>query len=170
MRRSPTRSFVALSILACLSFPLAGTSVAGKLKFPSDDPAFTCELPSGWTQTRDKNGNLSCDSHDDSGYNFSILLLDGVRSEKELKAALPQLANGAGLKNFKAGNVEDTENGNGLRFAEVKGRGEADGTPIVVVVTGFQPQSGRFYALLSVGTEEADKKHAGDYEANRRID
>jgi len=133
---------------ASVSFPLARTSVVGKVKFPSDSPAFTVELPSGWTQTRDKNGNLSCDTHDDSGYGFSILDLNGIQSEKQLKAELPNLAKGAGLKNFKAGAVEDTANGNGVGFAEIKGRDEADGTPLVVVVTGFQAQSGRFYALL----------------------
>ncbi len=77
---------------------------------------------------------------------------------------MPNLARGAGLKNFKAGAIVDNENSNGVGFAEIKGRGEADGTPLVVVVTGFQAQPGRFYALLSVGTQQTDKKHASDYE------
>jgi hypothetical protein len=77
---------------------------------------------------------------------------------------LPNLAKSAGLKNFKAGTVEGTENANGVQFAEIKGRGETDGTPLVVVITGFQAQPGRFYALFSVGTEKTDRKHGSDYE------
>ena len=137
------------------------------MKFPSDNPVFTVELPPGWSSARDKDGNLNCDPRDDSGYAFSILLLKEVHSDKELNAELPQLArsmaSGASLKNFKMGDIEGTENGNGLQFAEVKGHGAADGLTFVVVVTGFEPQKGRFCAMVSAGSAEADKKHAGDY-------
>ena len=162
--RLESRLFLALLTFACLSFALPSTSVAGKVKFPPDDPAFTIELPPGWTSARNKEGNLNCDPPGDSGYAFSVLLLKAVQSGKELKAALPQLANAANLKNFKIGDVEDTES-ESLRFAEVRGEGKADGETIVVVVTGFEPQKGRFFALLSVASKQADKKHAKDYEA-----
>ncbi len=82
MQRPYSQLFVAILAFACVSFPLARTSVAGKVNFPSDNPAFTVELPSGWTHTRDKNGNLSCDAHDDSGYSFSILDLKGGSERK----------------------------------------------------------------------------------------
>ena len=75
------------------------------------------------------------------------------------------MASGASLKNFKIGDVEGTENGNGVQFTDVKGHGTADGTTFVVVVTGFEPQKGRFCAMVSAGSEKADKKHAKDYEA-----
>ncbi len=97
-------------------------------------------------------------------YNFSILDLNGVRSAKELKAALPQLAKSANLKNFKLGEIIETGS-EAMQFVEVKGRGESDGMTLVVVVTGFEAQKGRFFALFSVGVEKTEKKYAKDYEA-----
>ena len=168
MQRIQSQLFVALLTFACLSFAMAKTTAAGAVKFPSDDPAFTVEFPPGWTYEHDKDGNINCDPRDDSGYAFSILLLKEVHSEKELNAELPELAksmaSGAKLKNFRIGDVEGTESGS-LRFAEVKGQGKADGVGFVVVVTGFEPQKSRFYAMVSAGSEQVDKKHAKDYEA-----
>jgi hypothetical protein len=166
MQRRQFQVFVAL--LACLSFAMAKTSVAGKVKFPSDDPAFTVEFPSGWTCGRDKDGTLNCDPHDDSGWAFSIVPLTAIHSEKELKAELPQLAksmaSGARLKVFKMGDLDTTENGSGVRFIGAKGAGKADGMTFVVLANGFEAQKGRFYAMVTAGLEKADKKHANDYE------
>jgi hypothetical protein len=161
--------FVAPLVLACLfSFALPEKSVAGEVKFPSEDPAFKVDLPAGWTPSHDKDGNLNCDPRDDSGYAFSLLLLKEVHSEKELKAELLELAksmaSGANLRSFKLGEVRGTENEGGVQFSEVKSHGMADSTPFVVVVTGFEAQKGRFYAMVSAGTDKADKKHASDYE------
>jgi hypothetical protein len=166
MQRRQFQVFVAL--LACLSFAMAKTSVAGKVKFPSDEPAFTVEFPSGWTCGSDKDGTLNCDPRDDSGWAFSIVPLTEVHSKKELKAELPQLArsmaSGASLKDFKMGDLDTTENGSRIRFIGAKGKGNADGAPFVVLVNGFEAQKGRFYALVTAGLEKADKKHANDYE------
>ena len=166
MQHRQFQVFVAL--LACLSFAMAKTSVAGKVKFPSDDPAFTVEFPSGWTCGRDKDGTLNCDPHDDSGWAFSIVPLTAIHSEKELKAELPQLAksmaSGARLKVFKMGDLDTTENGSGVRFIGAKGAGKADGMTFVVLANGFEAQKGRFYAMVTAGLEKADEKHANDYE------
>lgn len=161
------RLFLAPLAFACLCFALPDTSVAGKVKFPSDDPAFTVDLPTGWTSSPDKDGNLNFDPRDDSGYACSLLILKGIHNDKELKTVLPELAksmaSGASLKNFKLGEVESTAS-ESLSFSEVKGHGMADGMAFMVVVTGFEPQKGRFYAMVSAGTDKAEKKHASDYE------
>lgn len=169
MQRLHSQLFVALLTFVSVTFATTKTSVAGKVKFPSDNPAFTVEFPSGWTQARDKDGNLDCDPRDDSGYRLSIVILDQVHSQKELKAELPELVKAMGsagdVKNFKIGDVEGTGNESGVEFAEVKGNGKVGDVGFTVVVTGFEPQKGRFFAMLSAGSAEADKKHAKDYEA-----
>ena len=138
--------------------------MAEKTKFPSDDPAFTFELPRGWTSELDKKGNLDCHAPDDPAYNFGVLNLSGIHSAKELRAALPKIVEGTGFNNVKVGEVEETGSDT-MKFLEVKGHGESDGMPLVVIVTGFEAQKGRFFALLSVGLEKTDKKYAKDYEA-----
>ena len=163
MQQNRFQILASLLSFGCLSLALPETSLGAKTKFPSANPAFTIELPSGWASELDKNRNLTSHPPDDSAYNFSILNLNGIQSAKELRTALPQLANSAGLKNFKLGEVEETE-GAAMRFLEVKGRGESEDVTLVVVVTGFEAQKGRFFALLGVGPEKTDKKYAKDYE------
>ena len=153
-----------LSCFAGLALATPETSLGAKTKFPSNNPAFTIELPRGWPVVLGENGNLGSHPVDDSAYIFTIMDLNRTRSAQELRAALPRLAKSAGLKNFKMGEVEDTESDT-MKFAEVKGSGEADGLTLVVVVTGFEAQKGRFFALLSVGLESTQKKHAKDFEA-----
>ena len=80
--RLESRLFLALLTFSSLSFAGARTSVAGKVKFPSDNPAFTVEFPPGWTYARDKDGNLNGDPRDDSGYAFSILRSGGGSQRK----------------------------------------------------------------------------------------
>lgn len=169
MHRLKFRLLLALLTFTCLSFAVAKTSADGKVKFPSDDPAFTVEFPPGWTFKTDKDGSLNCDPGDDSGFAFSILVLKDIHSEKELKAELPNLAksmsSGASLENFKIGDVDITENGSGVRFIGVTGKGKADGATFVVLVNGFEPQKGKFFAIVTAGLEKADKKHHNDIEA-----
>jgi len=164
MHRHSFKLLAALVTFAGLALATPESSLGAKTKFPSQDPAFTIELPRGWTSELNNNGNLSSHPPDDPAYIFTVMDLNRTRSAQELRAALPQLAKSAGLKNFKLGPVEDTESET-MKFAEVKGSGEADGLTLVVVVTGFEAQKGRFFALLSVGLESTQKKHAKDFEA-----
>lgn len=149
---------------ACFAFVLPATSWAAKTKFPGKDPAFTIELPSDWNSGFDKKETFNSHPPGDETYNFSILDLSDIRSRKELRGALPELAKSAGLKNFKMGDVEETGSDT-MQFLESKGTGESDGLPMTVVVTGFEAQKGRFFALLGVGTVHSNKKYARDYEA-----
>ena len=164
-----SRLSLGLLTLTCLSIAMAGTTLAAKVKFPSADPAFTVEFPPGWTHKTDKDGNLNCEPGDDSGFAFSILVLPGIHTEKELKAVLPNLAksmaSGATLKDFSLGDIDNTENGNGIRFIGMTGEGKVSGVDFVVLVNGFEPEKGRFYAIVTAGSKDADKKHDGDREA-----
>ena len=162
------RLLLVLLTCTCVSFALARSSVVGKVKFPADEPTFTVEFPKGWTYSADKDGNLDCDPGDESGYVLSILLLPHISSQKELRAALPELAksmaDGAKLKGFEVGDVDTDKNGHGVTFTGIRGDGTSDGTDFVVFVHGFEPQKGKFYALVSAGSEKADKKHEKNYD------
>src|SRR3954462_7172871 len=115
MRPNTLKNQLLLTLLTliCLFFAMATTSVAGRIKFPNDDPTFTLELPAKWTYEDDKDGNLNCFPNDDSGYAFSILILPHVTSMKELKAALPELAKamgeGAKIKNLELGDITEAD-------------------------------------------------------------
>ena len=170
MHSLTSRSFVALLLLfTCLSFAGARTSVDGKVKFPADEPTFTVEFPAGWTYEADKDGNLDCNPGGDSEYTMSILILKDVKTEKDLKALVPKLADsmasGAKIKNFEVGDVESSTNGNGIRFTGIRGDGKAEGTDFVVLVHAFEAKKGKFYAIVTAGSEKADTKHEKEYDA-----
>jgi hypothetical protein len=156
--------FTLFAAFACVALILPGTTLAAKTKFPPKNPAFTIELPSGWRSGFDKKGTFNSQPPGDDTYNFSILDLNGITSSKELRAALPELAKSAGLKKFKVGEVEETGSDT-MQFLEVEGHGESDGLPMTVVVTGFEAEKGRFFALLGVAAGQSEKKYARDYEA-----
>ena len=166
---SKYRSLFTLLMFACL--PLAGArpSADGKVKFPNDEPTFTVEFPANWTYQADKDGNLDCDPGDKSGYTMSILPLPGIHSEKELKAALPKLANsmagGAKLTDFELGDIDTSTNGNDVHFAGIRGDGKVEGIDFVVLVHGFEAKKGKFYAIVTAGTKKADKQHEKDYDS-----
>ena len=162
------RSLLTLLTLTCFLFAMASTSFAGRIKFPNNDPTFTLQLPPKWTFADDKDGNLDCDPGDDSGYAFSIVILANVKSQKELKAGVSELAKemskAAKIEDFELGKVETGKNGEGIPFTGVRGDGKVAGTDFVVMVHGFEAKKGMFYAIVTAGSAKADKKHEQDYD------
>ena len=164
-----SRFLLALLTFTCLSFATARTSVDGKVKFPADEPTFTIEFPAGWTYQPDKDGNLDCDPGDDSGYAFSIVILENVTNEKQLRASLPKLANAMAdsvkLKNFELGDVEKDKNGNDVSFYGLRGDGKTEGIDFMVMVHAFEAKKGKYYAIVTAGSAKADKKHEKAYDS-----
>lgn len=169
MHTTKVRLLHALTALTCISFVGVSTSAAGKIKFPRDEPTFILELPEGWQHAPDKDGNLDCHPSDDSEYTMSILILKGLSSEKELKAALPKIASGmaeaAKIKKFELGDIDSSKNGNDVRFMGIRGDGKVEGVDFVVLVHAFQPQKGKFYAIITAGSKRADDKYEKDYDS-----
>ncbi len=167
---NPLRRFslAALVLLTAFSAGEARTSVDGKVKFPADAPAFTVEFPKGWTYQPDKDGNLDCDPGDKSDFVFSILNLKDIHNREELKSSLPlvakSMADGIKMKDFETGDIDTEENGNDISFTGIRGDGNVDGVAFVVVVHAFEPQKGKFFAIITAATEKADKAHEKQYD------
>lgn len=166
----PLRYLSSLALLVSLFLSPAGarTSEDGKVKFPADNPAFTIEFPADWTYQADKDGNLDCKPGDDSEYAFSILILKDIHDAKSLKAVLPQvaksMAEGAKIKNFEVGDVDTDTNGNDITFTGIRGDGKVEGVDFVVVVHAFEPQKGKFFAIMTAGSKKADDAHEKQYD------
>ncbi len=150
MHSSKTRVILTLLTLTCLSFAMTRTSVAGKrIEFPYNDPTFSLEFPSKWTFEDEKDGSINCDPGDDSGYAFSILILDKIHDQKELKAALPKLVKGAAeiakIKDLKLGDIETGKNGGGISFTGLRGDGKFEGIDFVVMIHAFEAEEGKVF-------------------------
>jgi hypothetical protein len=148
---------------------MVATSFAKRMQFPYNDPTFSLEMPGKGTFSDDEDGTVQCDPNDDSGYVVSILNLKDVHTQSELKAALPKLvkamAQGAKIKNLEVGDVTTGKNGNGISFTGQRGDGKTDGMDFVVMVHAFEAKKGKFFAICSAGTQEADANHEKHYDA-----
>jgi hypothetical protein len=158
----------ALLTFLCLAFAVASPAIAQEMKFPTDTPAFTFELPKGWSCKPDGDGNLDCTPGNDPAYAFSILNLKGL-SGKDVKAVLPKLAQemakSAKIKDFELGDVDSDENGNGVKFTGIRGDGEVEGTEFMVMVHAFEPQKGKWFAVVTAGAAKDDAYHEKDYDS-----
>jgi hypothetical protein len=145
-----------------------GSRKGGKVKFPTNNPTFTVEFPPQWTCTPGKDGSLDCKAGTDETYVFSMVSLEQIHSTKELKPVLPDvaktMATAMKLKDFELGDVEKDENGNGVSFIGIAGAGSAEGLDFEVVVHAFEPQKGKFAAIISAATKEANEKHHEEYD------
>ncbi|MEP6810912.1 MAG: hypothetical protein ABI992_11770, partial [Chthoniobacterales bacterium] len=122
-----------------------------------------------WTYKADKDGNLDCETNDKTDYVFSILILKDIHDAKELKTALPlvakSMADGMKMKTFELGDVDTDKNGNEVTFTGIRGDGKVDGVDFVVFVHAFEPQKGKFYAIVTAGTKKADALHVKQYDS-----
>ena len=75
------------------------------------------------------------------------------------------MASGAKIKNFELGEMESSTNGNGIRCTGMRGDGKSEGTDFVVHVHAFEPQKGKFYAIVTAGSKKADTKHEKEYDS-----
>jgi hypothetical protein len=169
MRIFQSRSFLSFLTVIGVFLSSVGALEARPIKFPKEEPTFTLTLPEDWTSKADKDGNLDCDPGDDSGYYFGIVLLEGVTDKATLKELLPTVAKkmalGAKIKRLTLGDMETTKNENKVSFTGIRGDGKSEGVEWVIVLQGFEPQKGKFYAIMTIATKEVDEKHEKDFEA-----
>ncbi len=160
----------ALFLSVCFSLAAALPSHAGEpIKFPTKDPAFTVELPAGWTSKPDKDGNLDCSPGGDSAFFMTILALPDVHTTADLKVILPtvakSMADGAKLKDFELGDIDSDKNGNDIAFTGIRGDGKVEGVDFVVLVHAFEAQKGKFFAIMTAAPEKDDSYNEKDYDA-----
>jgi hypothetical protein len=167
MRPSYRRSLLTLVTTAGLLLGAVTAADARPIKFPKEEPTFKVTLPEKWTSKTDKDGNLDCDPEDESGFNFSIVLLEGVSKKAELKKLLPtvakKMAEGAKIKNLELGDIDETKNEHGVPFTGIRADGKSEGIAFVIVLQAFEPQKGKFYTIMTVSPKKADEKHEEDY-------
>lgn len=167
MHLPPSRLTATFLITTCFALAAVSASAADKVKFPADDPAFSVEFPAGWTCKAGEDGNLDCEVKKAPNYVFSIVDLKNIKSQKDLKTALPALAqtmaDGMKLKEFETGDI-DTDEVNDVTFTGIRGDGKSEGIQFVVLVHAFEPKKGRFFAIITAATAEDDKKREKEYD------
>ena len=165
----PKRLTTALATLAIVALGLVAAAPADTLKVPKASPVFVLDLPDGWTHTADKDGDITCEPATKDGYSFQVIATSDVTTKADMKEALPQLAKAIAAKSkltdLEVGDIEDSTNGNKVPFTGLRADAKSGNTALVIILHAFEPKKGKWYVILTVGTEETDKAHEDDYTA-----
>ena len=164
------RLHIPLVALAFAALGFVNAASAGTVKLPKSGSYFSVDLPDGWTYEFDKDGDITCEPDDKSGYSLQIISVPDVTTKAEMKTTLPEVAKaiaskGKTLSDLEIGDIEDSTNGHKIPFTGLRADGKHDGVAIVLILHAFEPKKGKWFVLLTVGGEKADKAHNDDYDA-----
>src|ERR1044072_6242207 len=104
MKTCPAKSFLMGLAAAFLLLALSPSLQAKKVEFPTDDPAFTFNLPDGWTTEDGPDGRIYCTASD--GFKIAFVASPGVKNDAYAKDMLPKvltaMSDAMKCQNYKA--------------------------------------------------------------------
>ena len=162
-----------LTILA-LAFTSAlgiAPASADNLKIPKDKPVFALDLPDGWTNTVTPDGVTVCAPPDNSKGYYTLMLMpmpdvhSQADAKKQLPAAAKDFAAGSKITDLQTADMEDLKNSNDVSFNGLVGKGMKKDLVAVIVVSAFEAQKGKWYMVVTLGTEAGDKAYSDEYTA-----
>ena len=110
MKTLIAKSFLTCLAAGCLFLAPALSLQAKTVKFPADDPAFSFNLPDGWTTETGKDGRLYCTAGDGSEFKIGFVASPGVKNADDAKELLPKILKGMSdamkCENYKASEVK----------------------------------------------------------------
>jgi hypothetical protein len=161
---------IAKSFLTCLAagslFLAPALSLQAKtVKFPADDPAFSFNLPDGWTTETGKDGRLYCTAGDGSDFKIGFVTSPGVKSENDAKELLPKILKGMSDamkgENYKTDEVKTGKMGD-VSLIGMEGHCTVDGTEMALNALVFSLTPGHYFSIVGAASKEVDKAHDKD--------
>ena len=161
MRKNPIRTLLAVATL--LATPLLH---ARKVEFPEKDPAFTFEMPDGWTTETGKDGRLLCTAPD--GFKFGIVASPGVSNPEEAKALLPKILKGMADamkgKDYEQEEVHAADLGK-MWMAVAQAHCSSEGTEMSLNAVVFVLESGKYFSIVGAAPKKLDQAHGKEMNA-----
>ena len=142
---------------------------ADTLKLPKEKPEFTLDLPDGWTHEAKSGGMVNCAPPDNSKGYYALFVTDmaDVHSKADAKKKLSVIAKdfaaGANITDLQTADMDDLKNSNDVPFTGLVGKGMKKDLVAVVVVHAFEVQKGKWYVIMTLGTEAGDKAYSDEY-------
>jgi hypothetical protein len=161
---------IAKSFLTCLAagalFLAPALSLEAKsVKFPGDDPAFSFNLPDGWTTETGKDGRLYCTAGDGSEFKIGFVTSPGVKNADDAKELLPKILKGMSdamkCENYKASEAQAGKMGD-LSFIAMEGHGTVSGTEMVLNAFIFSLEAGHYFSIVGASSKAVDEAHTKD--------
>jgi hypothetical protein len=162
------KTVIAKSFLFCiatgflfLAFPLQAKTV----KFPADDPAFSFNLPDGWTTETGPDGHLYCTAGDGSDFKIGFVASPGVKSADDARELLPKIlksmSDAMKCENYKASEVKSGKLGD-MSFVTMEGHGTVGGTEMALNALIFTLTPGHYFSIVGAASRDVDKAHDRD--------
>jgi|ERR1043166_1945916 hypothetical protein len=162
------KTFLSKSFLTCLTvgFLFLTLSLQAKtVKFPADDPAFSFNLPDGWTTEPGPEGRLYCTAGDGSEFKIGFVASPGVKSEDDAKELLPKIlksmSDAMKCENYKASEAKSGKMGD-LSYIAMEGHGTVSGTEMVLSAFIFSVTPGQYFSIVGAASKEVDEAHNKD--------
>jgi hypothetical protein len=162
------KTVIAKSFLFCIatgSLFLALPLQAKTVKFPADDPAFSFNLPDGWTTETGPDGRLYCTAGDGSDFKIGFVASPGVKSADDAKELLPKILKGMSdamkCEGYKASEVKSGKLGD-LSFVTMEGHGTVSGTEMALNAFIFSLTPGHYFSIVGAASKEVDNAHDKD--------
>jgi hypothetical protein len=164
------KTVLAKSLFTCIAtaFLLLGLSPslqAKKVEFPADDPAFTFNLPDGWTTETGKDGSLDCTAGDGSEFKIAFVTAPSVESADDAKAlitkVLKAMSDGMKCENYKADEPKSGKVGK-VSLIAAEGHCKVSGSEMSLNVVVFSVAPGKYFSLMGAASKEVDKAHETD--------
>jgi hypothetical protein len=165
MKKALTKSFLTCVATACLVLGLSPSLQAKKIEFPADEPAFTFNLPDGWTTETGKDGSLDCTAGDGSEFKIAFVAAPSVQNADDANALLTKvlkaMSEGMKCENYKADEPKSGKMGK-VSLIAAEGHCKVSGTEMSLNVVVFSVAPGKYFSLMGAASKEVDKAHEKD--------
>ncbi|PYJ09997.1 MAG: hypothetical protein DMF06_08015 [Verrucomicrobia bacterium] len=162
MKTVPAKLLLTFIATACLVLGLSSSLQAKKVEFPADDPAFTFNLPDGWTTENGPDGRIYCTAKD--GFKIAFVASPGVKSDADAKEMLPKvitaMSDAMKCQNFKSDEMKSGKVGD-LTLTGVEAACKVEGTDMSLNAVAFAI-GGKYFSIVGASTKEVDKAHGKD--------
>lgn len=150
---------------ACLLGLAALPAQAGTVKYPKAKPAFTFEIPEGWTY-EEQDGDLHELTIKPDAGDFEIKILSLGNKLGDLKSALNKVVKST-MENEKFTepthtDAEEVKTPGGMPVAIASATCKIDGTPILYSFATFAPTKSNTCELAAYASSKDDSKKAED--------
>ena len=164
MKKVPAKFLTCLAT-ACLFLALSPSLQAKKIEFPADDPAFTFDLPDGWTTEPGPDGRMYCTAGDGSEFKIAFVASPGVKNDDDAKDMLPKvltaMSDAMKCQNYKADDPRSGKVGN-LTLLGIEAACKVDGTEMSLNAVAFAIVPGKYFSIVGAASKEVDQAHGKD--------
>jgi hypothetical protein len=153
-------SFLAAAVILFLGAPLLH---AKTVQFPEKDPAFTFNMPDGWSTESGTDGRIYCTAPD--GFKIGLVASPGVSDADDAKALLPKILKGMGdamkCDNYKAEEAHSGEIGK-MWLTSMEAKCSSEGTDMSLNAVVFSLAPGKYFSIVGAAPATLNKAHDKD--------